>query len=69
MCKDEDVNDTMDNIITVSLSCRPAAIILLTILGKQTFCRLLHLNRDIGDSVKILSELTKQIDVDELFET
>ena len=67
-CKEENLNDIMDNIITVALSNRPIAIVLLTVLGKQTFCRLLQLNRDIGDNVQILSELTKKIDVDELFE-
>ena len=69
LCKDEDMNNTMDNIITVALSQRSLAIVILTILGKATFSKLLYVNRDIGDSVKILGEMTNKIDVDELFNT
>ena len=65
-CRDEDLNDTMDNIITLALSSRPIAIILCTILGKNTFCRLLHVNRDIADNAKLLTHMTHKIDMDEL---
>ena len=68
MCKDEDLNNIMDNVVTVALSSRPIAIILCTILGRNTFCRLLHVNRDIADNAKLLTHLTKKIDIDELYD-
>ena len=69
ICKEEDMNNTLDNVITAALANRPVAIILLTILGKDTFEHLLHINRDIGDSAKLLSEITTTCDIDEMFET
>ena len=69
LCKEEDMHSTLDNIIAVALANKPVAIILLTILGRDTFEHLLHVNRDIGDSAKILSELSTTCEIDEMFET
>ena len=69
LCKEEDMNNTLDNLIAVALANKPVAIILLTILGTNTFEQLLHINRDIGDSTKILSEISTTCEIDEMFET
>ena len=67
LCKDDHLNDIMDNLITVTLSSRSFLIILCTVLGRNTLTHLLHVNRDLADSAKLLSMLDKKIDIDETF--
>ena len=67
LCKEESINSTLDNLLTVALGSRPVAIILISMLGSSTFEHLIHLNRDIGDATKVLAEISTTSDIDEYF--
>ena len=63
------MHDTLDNLITVALGKKHIAIILLTILGSDTFEHLLHINRDLHNAYSVLTELSTVSTIDEMFET
>ena len=69
LCKEDNMHDTLDNLVTVALGKKHIAVILLTILGSDTFESLLHVNRDLHNAHTVLTEISTVTHIDEMFDT